>query len=113
MCDPRIMCRQHLLGEYRELFAIVGTLKRGISIAGYIRNNLIEPTSIRDRWLQLRDEMISRGYKTTKDLPGYELSHLPSQIRNYRVVRDDSLEDLISRCDACRQRYQKISKSRR
>jgi hypothetical protein len=102
MCDPKAMCRQRLLSEYRELFAIVGTLNRKTSIASYIRNNLIEPESIRERWKELRKEILARGYRPRKPLPDYGLSHLPEYIRRYRIVRSDSPRALLDRCPDCR-----------
>jgi hypothetical protein len=108
MCNPKIMCRQHLLGEYRELFALAARLKKRTSLAGYIRNNLIEPESILDRYRELREEMVRRGYKPVKPLPRFELSHLPPEIRTYRVARRDSLEELLARCSECRKRFEEL-----
>ena len=33
--DPHCMCRKHLLGEHTEMHMAVGTLRRGLSIAGF------------------------------------------------------------------------------
>jgi hypothetical protein len=110
MCNPRIMCRQHLLGEYRELFALAARLNNRTSLTGYIRNNLIEPESILDRYRELREEMVRRGYKPVKVLPRFNLSHLPREIRRYRVSRPDSLEELLARCSECRKRFEELNK---
>lgn len=57
------MCRAHLLGEHRELHALVGTIQRGTSLDGYVRNNLIETRSISVRHHALVTEMLRRGYR--------------------------------------------------
>lgn len=63
MVPPQTMCRAHLLGEHRELHALVGTIRRGTSLDGYVRNNLIETRSISVRHRALVTEMLRRGYR--------------------------------------------------
>ncbi len=62
MIDPKLMCRKHLLGEHRELHALVGILKKGTGIQGYLDNNLIETHNIVNRHEELVKEMTNRGY---------------------------------------------------
>jgi len=105
MCNPKIMCRQHLLGEYREHFTILGTIKKKISIQGYINNDLIEPKSILKRYKGLKKEMLARGYKPkVKFKYNYKTikqNLLPQQL-NHKIDKDKSLKDLLSRCEECR-----------
>ena len=42
MVDPRIMCRQHLLGEHVEIHMFVGAISRGKSVKGYLEKGLLE-----------------------------------------------------------------------
>ena len=42
MVNPKIMCRQHLLGEHVEIHMFVGTLSRGKSVKGYLEKGLLE-----------------------------------------------------------------------
>lgn len=104
MVDPRIMCRQHLLGEHCELGMFVGSLKKKISISGYLRNNCLEPKSIELRHKELIVEMLRRGYNHNSPLL-YEndlISYLPIEHQNYKIDKDRSLELLLSRCALCR-----------
>ncbi len=39
---PEYLCRKHLLGEHVEMHMFVGTIKRGVSLNGYIKNKLVE-----------------------------------------------------------------------
>lgn len=104
MVPPRMMCRPHLLGEYREIFAFVGTLKLKKSVEGYIRNNLLEPLSLESRYIELRDECTRRGYlpKASLVFDSSVIAYLPEEYRNYRIDRIRSLRDLTSRCPLCR-----------
>ncbi len=106
MVDPRIMCRQHLIGEYRELFTITGILKKKIKIDGYIRNNLIELSSLQSRYQELKEEMLNRSYKPVKPfLIPEDLSYLEKSILEYKIDRPPALADLLNRCSVCRERH--------
>ena len=59
--SPRLMCDQHLLGEHAEMHMFVGTIRHGISLAGYITGGLVETHRIVQRHDQLAAEMARRG----------------------------------------------------
>jgi hypothetical protein len=42
MVNPKIMCRQHLLGEHVEIHMFIGTLNRKKSVKGYLEKGLLE-----------------------------------------------------------------------
>lgn len=105
MCDPRIECRLHLVGEWRELFTFAGVLNRRGQIRGYIENDLLEPESLKSRWDELRQEMINRGYHPADMFPTYDLRYLPTDQRLHKINRDAALQELISRCPDCKKRY--------
>jgi hypothetical protein len=104
MVDPKLMCRQHLLGEHVEIHMFVGHMERGRSIDGYLENNCLEMSSMRKRHDELVVEMKRRGYNHKSPLPKIPL-HLYDDVQ-YRVKidRDRSLHDLTSRCKECQQR---------
>lgn len=106
MVEPKIMCRQHLIGEYRELFTILGILKRGTSIKGYIDNDLIEPSSILSRYNEVREEMISRGYKPMKEFMfSVELfDNMCVEYYTHTIDRERCKKELLSRCPECAKR---------
>lgn len=105
MAPVQTLCRQHLLGEHVECHMFVGTLQKDISVAGYIRDNLFEPESLRDRHNALVAEMTRRGYNHNSPLPQYSLESLTPEQLKYRIDRQDSLEDLHRRCPECKQLY--------
>ena len=110
MCDPRILCRQHLLGEHNELHKIVGSLQKERSISGYIKHNCIEVKSILNRHELLIEEMIKRGYNHRSPLPSFNYSYLPLVEQIYVIDRENSLQDLINRCNKCNTRYKEAMK---
>jgi hypothetical protein len=104
MVNPKIMCNQHLLGEHVELHMFVGTLKKRISIEGYVRNGLVEPKSIISRHKQLAEEMKQRGMHHKSPLKKVNLRYLPKETITAKVNISKSLADLLKRCKRCKSR---------
>ena len=103
MVNPKIMCRQHLLGEHVELHMSVGTIKKGISVKGYLDDNLLEPESIYQRHNELVKEMEARGYNHRSPLLLIPIN------MSKKIDREASLAELIRRCPECRAQYDTIS----
>ena len=112
MCNPRILCRKHLLGEYRELFTFLGTLKQQKRLDGYFKNNLLEPLALESRYKKLKDEMLFRKYKPKKEFifNNTILDYLNDKKYN-KINKNKSLKELIKRCPECKQRYDKYKYS--
>lgn len=98
MVPPRFLCRNHLLGEHRELHALAGIVARGTRLDGYITNGLIDTGRIVIRHKQLVAEMISRGYNHNSPL-----DHLDGAAQG-RVDEEKNINELHQRCAACRER---------
>ena len=111
MVDPVRMCSKHLRGEYHELFAIVGTLRKKRKIDGYIRNNLVEPLALRSRYLLLKEEMLRRNFKPKAVFSFSEdlLSYLPDSHRMFKIDRNESLRILLERCPDCRKIHAEVA----
>ena len=43
MLPPEMMCRKHLLGEHVELHMLLGSLRRGKNIDGFLAGKLVDP----------------------------------------------------------------------
>lgn len=97
MVSPKIMCVQHLIGEYREILMLVGTLRLKKSIAGYVKNGLIEIKNMIPRHNELREEMINRNYKPKIIIVESDLvlDYLTEEQLNCYVDREKSLNDLL------------------
>lgn len=110
MVDPKIMCQKHLCGEHVEMHMFLGHLKRKRKVDGYIKNNCLEMRSIYHRHEQIANEMCRRGYnhKTPMKEIDFECIYDYPQEQIYHKVNEvKSQEDLLSRCPACKKRFQK------
>jgi hypothetical protein len=103
MVDPRIMCRQHLLGEHFETHVIANNIARGRGIAGFIRNNVIEPHGVACRHDELVVEMERRGMRHRSPLV-FSTDLYP----DFRIDREASLRLLIARCPRCAERARSV-----
>lgn len=97
MVDPKMLCRQHLLGEHRELHMLVGTILKNVSLQGYLENGLVEPQRIEERHEQLVKEMKRRGYNHNSELREFEYKG-----KKGVVDINKSILDLHSRCAECK-----------
>ena len=104
MVDPEGMCDRHLLGEHYECHMFAGCLDRGKSLAGYLRNNLFDPSALTERHETLVGEMTARGFCHRSPISRY--TGKPNPIDMSR-----SLRDLLSRCPACRARHKPYARS--
>jgi hypothetical protein len=85
----------------------IGHLLRKKQISGYIKNDLLEPMSIKKRHDELVIEMESRGmiHKTPIDFFDEEIiEYLTESQRNHKIDKDNSLMKLLARCDECERR---------
>lgn len=102
MVNPKYLCRNHLLGEHKELHQLVGSLIKGKSIKGHVERGQIEVHNIKKRHAELVKELKSRGYKHQSPLKKFK-SRKEGKINileNYR--------ELEKRCEKCKKLIQKI-----
>lgn len=107
--DTRILCRKHLLGEHLEHHMFIGTVKAKKNLNGYVKNNLVEPKKFQERHNEIVQEMLSRGYNHNSELEEVDISYLPLEVQNATVDSESALEDLLSRCEECKKRYEEIN----
>lgn len=110
MVNPKKMCNQHILGEHVELHMFVGSINKGKSIKGYIKNKLIQPKDIKSRHEQLVKEMIKRGFKHKSKLPKIKLSLIDKRDRNTKINIKENVKTLMKRCKNCRKLAKQIIK---
>lgn len=99
MVDPKVLCTQHLLGEHLELHMIVGRIKNGNSISGYISKGLCEPHKIKDRHDELVIEMKRRGMNHKSQLEEINCSRFDFGY----VDAQKNLEILRAKCEKCKE----------
>lgn len=56
-----VMCSKHLRGEHVETHMFVGCIKKGNSVAGFVRDGLFDPSQLYARHDAIGEEMMRRG----------------------------------------------------
>jgi hypothetical protein len=112
MVPPIILCRSHLLGEHGEIHKHRHVFIKHYKITNRVvdGNVQIEPMSMKIRHDLLAQEMVRRWVKGDHQSP-YEqpdLSLYSDYEQSVKVDSEQALEDLLSRCDKCRERYESI-----
>lgn len=108
LVPPKIMCREHLLGEHSELHQAVGTIKRhpyGEAVMrGHVKGGVpddIDTSLIEARHEALADALEARGYGHDSPLESFDdpgIGHLSADDVERNV-------DLLSRrCPDCAHR---------
>lgn len=98
---PSNLCRQHLLGEHKEIHFSLGHIRKGRSIAGWLNKGQIDPITYNARHAQLVMEMMKRGYNHQSEL---DTSGIVLAIGDIDV--EYNLLDLADRCEECKRRIE-------
>jgi len=93
--NPRMMCRKHLLGEHVEMHMFAACIRKGISLQGYLDNQLVELHNIKKRHDILAEEMKQRGYNHNSELVS------DREIHAGYVDKKANLAELKRRCADC------------
>lgn len=99
LVDPGLLCRNHLLGEHKEVHMLAGCVRRGKTLGRYITDGLVDPTRLDERHEQLVEEMARRGYNHQSPLQDHTYHGSPGCVDPVA-----NLDDLADRCPACRAR---------
>ena len=101
MIEPKIMCKNHLLGEHAEIHMFVWNITRKRSVNGYITKGLLETHNLYCRHEELAEELTRRGYhhNSPLDAKWRLVEHAGS------IDRKGNLQELVNRCAKCKARY--------
>jgi hypothetical protein len=75
-----------------------GTIKKGISIKGYVKNNLVETGKISKRHDELAKELLARGFLHKTPL------NFNPRISIGKVNENKNMIELSKRCVECRKK---------
>jgi hypothetical protein len=104
MVSPHLLCKKHLLGEHYELHMLVGHLRKGHSINGYLLKRLVDPSSIFERHQTLEREIRLRGGNPSSPLSESECTSFAKWFGVVAIDPGESMSVLSERCDECRNR---------
>ena len=108
MVPPELMCKKHLLGEHVECHMIAGSIQRADQpkhnkcIESLTRINCLQVSSLYERHQAITDELVSRGCRVSSELPQVNFSLLSDFVMGYKVDTNKSHQDLINRCEKCK-----------
>lgn len=109
MVDPKILCRQHLLGEAGEIHKHRHNFEKHHKIHGRIYPVVqIEPENMGKRHDELTLEMLRRGYNHKSPYIQPDLSYLPDNERYAKVDLEYNLKELMG-CPECRKRIEEYN----
>lgn len=95
--DPKLLCKQHLLGEHFEIHKAVGNLRHsGTWSNSLTAQGFLEPQNFAKRHKKLAKEMQRRGYKHNSEL---DVSGI--KLKKGKVDINRSIKDLKKRCKEC------------
>ena len=94
---PKVLCRQHLLGEHLEMHMFAGAIKKGTSLQGFITGGLVMTGRIKERHDELVAEMVRRGMNHKSPM-----NKQPRIAEAGYVSYQASIAELSKRCPACR-----------
>lgn len=114
MGNPESYCRNHLLGEHKEIHQLLGTIKKKMRVGGYVQNNCIEITAMKDQHDKLVIEMEKRGWNHKSPLINQDeinevASYLPKEHMIAKVDVESSNKERFCRCEECRRRRDEIN----
>lgn len=102
MLPPAGMCRKHLLGEHVELHMLLGSLRRGKNIAGFLSGGLVDPQLVFARHQELVAEMTRRGFKHSSPIDEHECASLAAGYAGSATIDTAAnAQDLSRRCPDC------------
>ena len=76
MCNPKTLCRQHLLGEHGELHKFRHMFVKKRDMHTRMERNQIFPKHMKKRHDELADELLRRGYKHNSPYEQPDVSYL-------------------------------------
>lgn len=105
MIEPKLLCKNHLLGEHNEIHKHRHNFVKKHSIKNRIIKGQIEPSSMEKRHDELAKEMIRRGYNHKSPYKMPDISHLNEFEKTFKVDKNKSIKDLHNRCKKCKKLY--------
>ena len=96
------MCRKHLLGEHVELHMLLGSMRRGKNMDGFLSGGLVDPQLVFARHEELVAEMIRRRFKHTSPIDASECASLAARYADRTFINiAANAAELQRRCPDC------------
>ena len=100
LVPPKLMCKQHLLGEHLEAHIFVSKMEKHYKLDGFIKGSMFFGAE----YIKQRHDELARyisGHKTPLDISHIDLElYPPIEITWNHTLK--SAIDLVTRCDRCK-----------
>jgi hypothetical protein len=102
LVPPAAMCTRHLVGEHRELHMVVGMLRRGKNVSGYLEAGLLDIRKLVSRHAELVEEFGHRGFQHFSPIAeaDFKWPTGPESLQGHVNIRE-SWKELCARCEDC------------
>lgn len=108
--DSKLLCTCRFLGSWREMWTLIGTLRGGNSIRGYIEKGLIEVHNIHEQYETLLEESYRRKYNFKRRMSVGDSLVIRRYLENNpiemwgRINETSNLQELVKRAqnDGCK-----------
>lgn len=84
-----------------ELHMLLGAMKKGKKLDGFIDTGLLDPKLAFERHEELVDEMMNRDYEHRSLMNKEEIEFYSMNYKKGIINKDNSLKELANRCEAC------------
>jgi len=115
MLPTEILCKNHLLGEHKEIHTQLAFVLKHYNPSGWIRQEFIFPSYLLSRHKELIKELKARKYNHQSEITTLQFKEFISilakmKIENYKNKvsksnRIKNLKDLLKRCPICSARH--------
>jgi hypothetical protein len=97
MVNPKYLCRNHLLGEHKEIHQLVGSILAKKSIKGHLEKGQVEIHNIQKRHEELVKELKKRGYNHKSPLKKFKT------FKAGKINIIENYKELKRRCKKCKE----------
>jgi len=106
MINPKLLCDKHLLGEHGEMHKFIPTFRKGYRVDKRFDPVVqIQFKGYHERHEALAMEMLARGMNHKSPLPELpDFKAIYPQYFEKTVDISNSTEDLVMRCERCKER---------
>ena len=99
--DPRLLCRQHLLGEHNEIHKFRPSFVKQHNMQKRIEQRQIFPHLMKQRHDELVEEMLRRGYNHNTPYVQPSLYHIKEVIFPSTIDVDYNMQEFELKCLHC------------
>lgn len=100
--DVTKLCNKHLQGEHVEMHMFIGSIRKKVSLKGYLTNKLVNVAQIQTRHDELAEEMVRRTFSHQSPILPEDVEMLKNVNFPDTVDVESNILELRKRCTRCK-----------